>query len=155
MSRGQRLIWVLNARRLFSIKSTIPQLEALISLLDQIPKLSCRRIYPLYYMGKAVELEEERITQQMFDSLSSRIRQYTDLGFGSLREPRTTETEWIDRLRNGYKVANEKYLRIILSENNLDELETRYCGEIIVSVRISPYRRLCLHGRRSSCERCD
>ncbi len=112
---------------IFLTKSTLPQLELLMNTLDGIPNLAERTVLPLLYRGRARNMEDERITQDMLEQCPERILKYLDL------KDLATECEWITRLGDGYEspFAYRKSLIIRLREDNIDELETRTCDEIL------------------------
>jgi hypothetical protein len=123
--------------RLFLTKSAIPHIEPLMDVLDQIPQLAERLIFPLGYIGWAKNLEEERITKRMLEQLPERVLQYYDA------EHYKTEGEWIESLRSGNQklFTNKKTIRLPLREDNLDEIEEKSCDEIVTEL-IDRYNKI-------------
>ena len=112
-------------------KSTIPQLEALMDTLDNIPGPSERHIGPVAYVGRGKNLEHERITPDTLEQLSGCVLRHTAM------EGHKTERAWILSLRNGYEdpSLNEKFVHVRLHEDNIDEIESKDCGEIIADYK--------------------
>ena len=116
---------------LFLTKSTIPQLEALMDVLDNIPGASERHIHPVGYSGWARNLEGERITPEILEQLPERVHEFV------VMPNHQTEKEWISSLRNGYqdKSINEKFIHIRLREDNIGEIERKSCDKIIADFK--------------------
>lgn len=124
--------------RMFLTKSTIPHLTNLMDKLDPIPNLDYRWITLLAYGGWAKNMEDERITKDDFKKLPDRILRYVRTA-SALK----TEGEWIESLRKGYEIPSvtflnhhvrrqyETVLHLLISESNIDELESKSCNEII------------------------
>ncbi len=108
-------------------KSTIPQLEPLMTILDRIPGSSVREIQPLAYTGLARNLEEERITRELVEGLPERVLQYAAV------KDLKTEKEWIACLGDGYLYpsASKKTIFLRLSEQSIEEMEAKSCDEIM------------------------
>jgi hypothetical protein len=117
--------------KLFLTQSTIPQLEPLMDVLNDIPGTVERQILPLVYFGWAKNLENERITQEMLEQLPEQISKY------AMVENLKTEQQWIYLLRNGYQdeSLNNKHLMLKLREDNIDKLEEGSCDEIITGLK--------------------
>jgi hypothetical protein len=118
--------------KLYLTRSTIPQLESLMDALDPIPNRSARLLIPLIYAGFAKNLESERITEDSITKLSGRVLEYLAINNSSENFYKTEKT-WIDALQNGYQNPSsyKKYLILMLREDNINEIETRSCGEIV------------------------
>ena len=60
-------------QRIFVVKSTLAELDDLIVKLDELPGEAVRYLSTFVYLGRAIKLEEERITESIRDSLPARI----------------------------------------------------------------------------------
>jgi hypothetical protein len=124
--------------RMFLTKSTIPHLSTLLDILDPIPGLSYRWMTPLNYGGWAKSMEAERITKADWDKLPERIRRYVPAAYNL-----KTEEDWITLLRKDYKILPvpfiknsvrhpyETFLHLVISESNIQDLESKPCDEIV------------------------
>lgn len=112
--------------RLFLTKSSLPHLNSIMDILDDIPGPKKRAIFPLNYLGRAVNLEYERLTQEEFAALPNRI--YKELRNKDLR----TEAEWMKFVKHewdGSKVA--KVMRFQIDKTNVDKLAAMNAEQIM------------------------
>lgn len=106
-----------------------PDAPELIRLLDEIPNLKGRDIGPWDYRGRGKLLEDERLTIGDIERLPSELRQY-------LSPACTSEAEWIKRIQAGrVPQKTRRYYLLTVWEDNVDDLESLNCGQIIRGMR--------------------
>ena len=118
-------------QRLFLAKSTIPLLDELIEKLDALPgRLADRCIFPLFYLGHARRMEDERVTRETLDGLQEHIRGLYRSDWKKWR----SEREWIDFVRTEDKTPDVVPLPLQLNDSNIDSIESMSCDEIIAEL---------------------
>jgi hypothetical protein len=121
--------------RLFVTKSTLSFLEELNSLLEQLPKHQndWRYALPFFYAGWGAKLEDERIDEDIRDSLPSwldpLIKRSSCDGFWR------SEREWIAHIGSLPDQAVETNLILNVTEDNIDRLESMSCDEIVMEYK--------------------
>jgi len=122
------------SERLFLVRSTLPHLEALIDHLDTIPgKVVDRTVVPFLYRGRAVHLEDERITEDIRDSLPEHLKQLASWVLGTWRDW-LSEREWIKAVRQQEEQPRTVRLPIQLDHSNIDRIETINIEDLIVEM---------------------
>jgi hypothetical protein len=117
--------------RLFVTKSTLPLLSDLNALLEQMPKHDndWRYALPFFYAGWGAKLEDERIDEDIRDSLPDwldpLIKQSAGEGFWR------SEREWIAHIETLRPQKIETNLIVNVTEANIERLEAMSCDDIV------------------------
>jgi hypothetical protein len=117
--------------RMFVARSTLPQLEKLNAMLDDLPKHEgdWRYAQPFFYSGWGARLESERIDERIRDNLP---RWLDPLIKGSADEGSwLSEREWIRRIENGASAPQKHSLVLNLNNDNFEELSRISCDQIV------------------------
>lgn len=107
-------------------KSTLPELPELLRMLDAIPGLEQRAPSMCDYLGRAADLEEERLELQDLKSLPAALRD-------SINPDRyRTEVSWIQSIMAGDVPAKTRLLYVVaVRDDNVDYLEREDCEFIL------------------------
>jgi hypothetical protein len=113
--------------RLFVTRNTLPHLERLLDILDDIPGEVRNRYATLFfYAGLAPRYEDERITEEIRDALPERI--------GALRRGKfqdwRSEREWIPIMMETAGKPRRLILKLDVNETNIERLESLPCEAI-------------------------
>jgi len=145
-------------QRLFVVKSTVPLLDELAKQLDQIEAATERYFSLFFYRGLGVNLEEERITEELRQRLPPHVH-----GYEPHSECWYSEREWIEIAKSAHDdEPQDLYLKLHLNESIIDQMEALSCDEIISDLEIRtraiyaaiPSRQeLCEHASDSSNKR--
>lgn len=140
------------SQRLFLTQSTLPLLEPLIDQLDELPgRVKKRYVCPLFYMGTAVNLENDRITEATRAKLPARIAELCRKNRVKWR----SEREWLEVVRNEQEGPEAVMLRLEPDEDNIDKLEAMSCEEIVAALTAKTRRAYeAIPSRRELCEKC-
>lgn len=115
--------------KLFLTQSTLPQLDRLLDILDDIPgEVRNRSVTLFFYAALAARYESERITEAQRDALPERIAR---LRKGRFRDWRS-EREWIPVMMETADQPRKLILKLDVHEGNIDRLENASCEEIFV-----------------------
>ena len=118
---------------IFLSREALPNLAALIDLLDPIPGRKGRHICPWDYRGRGKNLENERIRASEISGLPRSVRELIDLGGWRSYKP---EAEWIERIAaGGILRKNSRYCMIAVWRDNIERLESMDCDEILQAMR--------------------
>jgi hypothetical protein len=118
-------------QRLFLTNSTIPLLDELIEKLDDLPgRVGDRCIFPLFYLGHARRMEDERITRETFDGLPEYIRRLYRSDWRGWR----SEAEWIEFVSKEDQTPDAVPLPLQLNDSNIDRIESMSCDEIVAGL---------------------
>lgn len=132
--------------RLFLARNTLPQFDRLLDIMEGIPgEVRNRIVTPFFYAGLARRYEDERLTEEVRDSLPERI---TQLRRGRFQEWRS-EREWIPLLMETATSPRKIAMKLDVHEGNIDQLESASCEEIFAE-RERTYRED--YGRMPSLE---
>jgi hypothetical protein len=113
--------------RLFLAQSTLPLFDRLLDIMEDIPgEVRGRIVTPFFYAGLARRYEDERITEDVRDSLPPRI---AELRRGRFQEWRS-EREWIPVLMETASQPRKLALKLDVHEANIDQLENSSCDAI-------------------------
>ena len=110
-------------------RSTIPHLEALVRLLDEIPGRAYRGFRLLTWGNAPKKLEaQERITRDMFENLPGWVRK--DFQHTAILK---SEREWTEEVRNlpDKEPSEPFYLILNLEDALMERLESSSCEEIV------------------------
>ena len=111
-------------------KSSIPNLDELMEMLDAIPGPKKRCIFPLNYGGRAKKLEHERLTKAEFEALPDRITK--DLRTADLK----TEKEWMKFIKQEWDPSQiTRIMRLPVDKSNVDKLIAMTASEILTFLR--------------------
>jgi len=122
--------------RLFLARNTLPLFDRLLDIMEGIPgEVRSRIVTPFFYAGLARRYEDERITEDVRDSLPPRI---AELRRGRFQEWRS-EREWIPVLMETADQPRKLALKLDVHEANIDQLENSSC-EAIFAERERLYR---------------
>jgi hypothetical protein len=128
--------------RLFVAKSTLPQFDRLLDALDGLPGEALSRIVtPFFFAGLARRYEDDRITEDVRDTLPARI---TGLRRGRFAEWRS-EREWIPVLMEAADKPRKVAMKLDVHEGNIEALENASCDEVFAAqerVYHDGYRRM-------------
>lgn len=138
------------SQRLLLTRSTLPLLDELIDRLDSLPGHPKKRyLCPLFYMGSATRLENERVTREMLESLPRRIMSL----YGSDIRKWRSEPEWMRCVREEDEGPQKVMLRLEPDENNIDTIERMSCDEILADLKTRTRQAYnAIPGRRELCE---
>ena len=113
--------------RLFLTRNTLPLFDQLLDIMEAIPgELRSRIVTPFFYAGLARRYEDERITEEIRDTLPERIAQLRRGRFSEWR----SEREWIPILMETAGQPRKLTMKLDVHEGNIDELESSSCEEI-------------------------
>jgi hypothetical protein len=113
--------------RLFLTQNTLPHFERLLDTLDGIPGEVRNRYATLFfYAGLATRYENERITEDIRDTLPERINA---LRRGKFQDWRS-EREWIPIMSETADKPRKLFLKLDVNEANIDRLEQLSCEAI-------------------------
>jgi hypothetical protein len=113
--------------RLFLTQNTLPHFERLLDILDGIPGEVRNRYATLFfYAGLATRYENERITEDIRDTLPERINA---LRRGKFQDWRS-EREWIPIMSETADKPRKLFLKLDVNEANIDRLEQLSCEAI-------------------------
>lgn len=113
-------------------RSTIPHLEALVALLDEIPGRAYRGFRLLTWGNTSKKLEEqERITRDMFEALAEWVRR--DVQHTAILK---SEREWTEEARAlpDEEPPEPVYLILNLEDALMGRLEATSCNEIVADL---------------------
>lgn len=114
---------------LFLLKSSLPHLASIMDILDAIPGTNDRYVLPLNYLGRGVNLEHERLTQEEYTALPDRIRKYI-----RTRDLRT-EKQWMDFVEHEWDERQiAKVLRTRITRDNIEKYEVASADEIMAEL---------------------
>jgi hypothetical protein len=115
--------------RLFITQNTLPIFDRLLDTLDGIPgEITSRTASPFFYAGLATRYEDERITEEIRDSLPERIKRLRPRKFDTW----LSEREWIPVMLETASRPRRLMLKLDVDEANIDRLEKSSCEEIFV-----------------------
>jgi sulfatase maturation enzyme AslB (radical SAM superfamily) len=117
--------------RLFLTKSTLPHLDKLIDRLDGIPGLEARWVQQVGYYGNARRMENERCTRAEIETLPVRVLKCLNYPNPGLM----TEAEFMEQVRNGYRLSDVKTLGLWVEDSNIEEIESKTCDEIVDNLK--------------------
>ena len=113
--------------RLFITQNTLPVFERLLDTLDGIPgEIASRSASPFFYAGLATRYEDERITEEIRDSLPDRIKRLRPRKFDTW----LSEREWIPVMLETAGRPRRLMLKLDVDETNIDHLENSSCEAI-------------------------
>jgi hypothetical protein len=113
--------------RLFLTPNTLPLFDALLDTMERIPgEVRGRIVTPFFYAGLARRYEDERVTEEIRDTLPERI---ASLRRGRFQEWRS-EREWIPLLMETASRPRKLAMKLDVHESNIDRLERSSCEEI-------------------------
>jgi hypothetical protein len=113
--------------RLFLARSTLPLFDRLLDVMEAIPgEVRSRTVTPFFYAGLARRYEDERLTEEVRDSLPPRIAK---LRGGRFQEWRS-EREWLPVLMETADQPRKLVLKLDVHEGNIDQLEAGSCDAI-------------------------
>lgn len=113
--------------RLFLTQNTLPQFDRLLDILDGIPgEVRNRYLTLFFYAGLASRYENERITEEIRDTLPERIGRLRQGKFQDWR----SEREWIPIMMETADKPRKLVLKLDVHEGNIDRLEKSPCEEI-------------------------
>jgi hypothetical protein len=113
--------------RLFLTLKTLPLFDALLDTMERIPgEVRGRIVTPFFYAGLARRYEDERVTEEIRDTLPERI---ASLRRGRFQEWRS-EREWIPLLMETASRPRKLAMKLDVHESNIDRLERSSCEEI-------------------------
>ncbi|ACK52361.1 hypothetical protein Msil_3472 [Methylocella silvestris BL2] len=117
--------------RLFVARSTLSSLEALNEKLDCLPRHEgdWRYAQPFFYLGWGARFEDERLDEELRDALPDWLDPLIERGAAS--GVWRSEREWIMHLRDTPAQPAKLSLDLILTDDNIDRLESMSCGEIV------------------------
>jgi hypothetical protein len=122
--------------RLFLAKNTLPLFDRLLDIMEAIPgQVRNRFVTPFFYAGLAKRYEDERLTEEIRDTLPERIAK---LRRGRFQEWRS-EREWIPLLMETASQPRKLAMKLDVNETNIEQLENTSC-EAIFSEREQIYR---------------
>ena len=126
--------------QLFLTRSSIPVLDELLETLDAIPGARTRRIYPVNRIGRACQLDGERMTRALLAGISPRALPYVSmkdvLHNGEDFKTQVEWAAWTERAEQtgrtcaGGSDVRKRSLRIHVTEEALPRLLSGDCGEI-------------------------
>lgn len=138
-------------QRIFLTESSIPYLDGLLEELDKLPgKVKVREIYPLFYSGRAVKLEKERITEDKLNGLPEHIKRLYRSDWKNWR----SEKRWVETVMDEGDMPEKVSLKLILNESNISRYESMGCEEILAELEIrtrNAYSKI--PSRRELCQR--
>jgi hypothetical protein len=128
--------------RLFLAQNTLTLFDRLLDILERIPgEVRSRIVTPFFYAGLARRYEDERITEDIRDTLPDRIAM---LRRGRFQEWRS-EREWIPILMETASQPRKLAMKLDVHEGNIDRLESSTCEEIFAEreqIYRQDYRRM-------------
>lgn len=117
-----------NGQRILLIRSTLSQIERLLDSLDEIGESVTERVaYPLFYSGLARRIENERVTMEQLDNQPVRVRSI----YRQDKDRWKSEKEWIEYARNDGNTGEDSYIKLNLTDENIEHVEAMSCEEII------------------------
>jgi hypothetical protein len=117
-------------QRMFLFASALPLLDELIDLLSEVAPNAERVAYLLFYVGSAVELENQRIAEEAFYNAPEKIkRQYR----GDWQNWHS-ERRWIELFPENDRPVEEVSPRLTVTDANIDALEAMSCDAIIADL---------------------
>jgi hypothetical protein len=139
-------------QRIFLTRGTIPMLDGLLEKLDELPgKVIVREAYPLFYSGKAVKLEKERITEETLNSLPEHIKKLYRSDWKNWQ----SERQWIKTVMGEAETPEKLSVSLILNESNIDRYESMSCEAILAELESRTRDAYsAIPGRRELCEQC-
>ncbi len=117
-----------NEQRILLTRSGLVEMEALLDLLDGtgvIPK--SRKAYPFFYSGLARRYDEERVTMEMLDRQSGRIRAI----YREDRQSWKSERDWIEYARTAEGKYETGPVTLTLNDRNIERIESMSCEAIL------------------------
>jgi len=137
--------------RLFVARNTLPQFDRLLDVLDAIPgEVQNRYVTLFFYAGLARRYEDERITEEIRDTLPERINTLRRGRFDEWR----SEREWIPMLMESASAPRKLIMKLDVNEANIETLENSSCDAIFAEreqIYREDYRRM--PGLDELCER--
>src|SRR5215470_2190103 len=116
--------------RLFLTQNTLPLFDRLLDIMDGIPgEVRSRIVTPYFYAGLARRYEDERITEEIRDTLPKRILKLRRGRFAEWR----SEREWIPLLMETASEPRKLAIKLNVHEGNVDELEGSSCEDIFAA----------------------
>ena len=118
------------AEAIFVHAGDLGELPGLLTALDEIPGSKHRSICTWDYRGRAKSLEQERIRASEVEALPDDIKRFINL------ERYRSEAEWLERIAaDAVPAKTQRWYFIPVWEDNVEELESSDCGEVIARVR--------------------
>lgn len=113
--------------RLFLTMNTLPLFDRLLDYMESIPgEVRSRIVTPFFYAGLARRYEDERLTEEIRDSLPERILKLRRGRFAEWR----SEREWIPILLETADRPRKIAMKLDVHEGNIDTLERSSCEKI-------------------------
>jgi len=114
--------------KLFLTQNTLPLFDRLLDTLDALPgELAGRNASPFFYAGLATRYEEERLTEDMRDTLPARITRLRSGKFDNW----LSEREWIPVMLETADQPRKLQLKLDVDETNIGYLERTPCDDIV------------------------
>jgi len=137
--------------RLFIAQNTLPLFDRLLDILDAVPgEVQHRYLTLFFYAGLARRYENERITEEIRDTLPERINKLRRGRFDEW----WSEREWIPVMMETAGEPRKLIMKLDVNEANIDELEQSSCDAVFAEreqVYRKDYRRM--PGLDELCER--
>lgn len=142
MRRGAE-IGIRSEQTFFLIKSTIHLLEDLRGIMEaEFGEMAKYHVRTFNYMGAAKAFEDERITEDMRDSMSDWVNKVC---LGDRFTEWRSEREWMDLVSQEPEAVEKVVLKLFVTDANIEQLEAmsaqRIFGELEAQARIN-YNRL-------------
>ena len=117
-----------NEQRFLITRSSLKNMELLLNLLDglELP-IKKRFAIPMFYSGLARQYENERVTMEMLDSQSNRIKAI----YRDDKDEWKSERDWIKYFMDETPISKTHSLKLFLTDENIDRIESMSCEEII------------------------
>jgi hypothetical protein len=117
-----------NKQRFLITRSSLKNMELLLDLLDglELP-IKKRFAIPMFYSGLARQYENERVTMEMLDSQSNRIKAI----YRDDKDEWKSERDWIKYFMDETPISETHSLKLFLTDENIDRIESMSCEEII------------------------
>ena len=118
-----------NEQRILLTRSSLAQMDELLDTLDTLEiHIKDRAAYPFFYSGLAKHYENERVTMEILDSQSDRIKGI----YRNDKDKWKSERDWIEfsRTNNGSQYESGT-VSLILTDKNIDRIESMSCEEIL------------------------
>ena len=114
-------------------REALPDLRALIDLLDPTPGRKGRHICPWDYRGRGKNLENERITASEISGLPGRVKEFINLDGWRSYKP---EGEWVETIGSGeFRRKTSRYYIVSVWQDNIEHLESADCGRVLQEIR--------------------
>ena len=151
LMRSGKDVGIRSIINLFVTKNTAPQIDDVRTMIQDELGASANCIAKTYnYMGSALSLEDQRITERIRDDLPCWVQASDQTGFSNWR----SEREWIEVIMQEPEQAITTQLRLVLTDDNIDRLETMPAQRIISELENHIYGRYrSLPNLKELCER--